>query len=131
MILLDTHVWVRWLDPDVKPLPRGMIDRIETAGQLAVSAISCWEVACLLRRGRLDLTLPLEQWTDWALADSGVVCLPVQREIAIRAANLPEHHRDPADRMIIATALHHGIQLASLDGSFPAYQEVAAYLINS
>ena len=131
MILLDTHVWVRWLDPDVKPLPRGMIDRIETAGQLAVSAISCWEVAWLLRRGRLDLTLPLEQWTDWALADSGVVCLPVQREIAIRAANLPEHHRDPADRMIIATALHHGIQLASLDGSFPVYQEVAAYLINS
>jgi PIN domain nuclease of toxin-antitoxin system len=108
-----------------------MIDRIETAGQLAVSAISCWEVAWLLRRGRLDLTLPLEQWTDWALAESGVVCLPVQREIAMRAANLPEHHRDPADRMIIATALHHSIQLASLDGSFPAYQEVAAYLINS
>ena len=126
MILLDTHVWVRWLDPDVKPLPRGLIDRIETAGQLAVSAISCWEVACLLRRGRLELTLPLEQWTDWALGDSRVVCLPVQREIAMRAANLPEHHRDPADRMIIATALHHGIQLASLDGNFPAYQEVAA-----
>ncbi len=42
----------------------------------------------------------------------------------MRAANLPEHHRDPADRMIIATALHHGIQLASLDGNFPAYQEV-------
>lgn len=57
MILLDTHVWVRWLDPDAMPLPRGVIERIETADQLAVSAISCWEVAWLSRRGRLDLTL--------------------------------------------------------------------------
>lgn len=131
MILLDTHVWVRWLDPDAKPLPRSLIDPIETASQLAVSAISCWEVAWLFRRGRLELTLPLEQWIDWALGDSGVICLPVQREIAMLAAHLPEHHRDPADRMIIATALHHGIQLASLDGNFSAYQEIAVYLIQS
>jgi len=131
MILLDTHVWVRWLDPDAMPLPRGVIERIETADRLAVSAISCWEVAWLSRRGRLDLTLPIAQWTDWALADSGVICLPIQREIAMLAASLPEHHRDPADRLIIATAQHHGIHLASLDGNFPAYQEIAAYLINS
>lgn len=131
MILLDTHVWIRWLDPDVRPLPRGVLDRIETADQLAVSAISCWELALLLRRGRLGLTLPLAQWTDWALRDSGVICLPIQREIAMLAANLPEHHRDPADRLIIATALHHGIHLASLDGNFPAYQEITAFLINS
>jgi PIN domain nuclease of toxin-antitoxin system len=45
------------------------------------------------------------------------------------SAKLPEHHRDPADRMIIATAIHHDIKLASLDGAFPAYQEVAAQLI--
>ncbi len=51
--------------------------------------------------------------------------------ILLDTQNLPEHHRDPADHMIIATAVHHGIQLASLDGNFPAYQEVAAYLINS
>lgn len=129
MILLDTHVWVRWLDPEVEPLPQSLLGHIATADKLAVSAISCWEIACLHRRGRLELTVPLEQWMDWATTDSGVTCLPVQREIALLSANLPEHHRDPADRMIIATAIHHGIQLASLDGAFSAYQEVAAHLI--
>jgi PIN domain nuclease of toxin-antitoxin system len=119
------------LDPAVKPLPQGLLDHIATADKLAVSAISCWEIAWLHRRGRLELTVPLEQWTDWALGDSGVICLPVQREIAMLSANLPEHHRDPADRMIIATAIHHDIQLASLDGAFSAYQEVAAHLIYS
>ena len=118
MILLDTHVWVRWLDPDVMPLPCGVLERIKAADQLAVSAISCWEVAWLHRRGRLELSIPLAEWTDWALAGSGVKCLSIQREIAMLAAALPEHHRDPADRLIISTALHHGIHLASLDGCF-------------
>jgi len=45
VILLDTHVLVRWVDPQVKPLPKPIIDRIETAGARAVSAISCWEIA--------------------------------------------------------------------------------------
>jgi PIN domain nuclease of toxin-antitoxin system len=129
MILLDTHVWVRWLASDINPLPAGMINSIETADQLAVSAISCWEVAWLVRRGRIEITQPLGQWTEWALGDSGVICLPVGREIAMLAANLPEHHRDPADRLIIATAVHHDAHLASLDTNFPAYQEIAARLV--
>ncbi|MGZ4969267.1 MAG: PIN domain-containing protein [Methylobacter sp.] len=45
MILLDTHVWVRWLDPQQKPLAPTLVDVIETADQVAVSAITCWEVA--------------------------------------------------------------------------------------
>jgi PIN domain nuclease of toxin-antitoxin system len=77
MILMDTHVWVRWLDPEVKPLPQGLLDQLATEDKLAVSAITCWEVAWLHRRGRLELTVPLEQWIDWALDNSGVVCLPV------------------------------------------------------
>jgi len=129
VIILDTHVWVRWLDSKVAPLPSWMIDKIESADRLAVSAVTCWEVAWLNRRGRIELALPLDVWLDQALHGSEVICLPVERYIAIRAALLPEHHRDPADRLIIATALEHQAQLASLDQHFPAYVELADNLL--
>jgi PIN domain nuclease of toxin-antitoxin system len=55
VILLDTHIWVRWVDPAVSPLPLPIIERIETGDRPAVSAASCWEVAWLARRGRVEL----------------------------------------------------------------------------
>jgi PIN domain nuclease of toxin-antitoxin system len=129
VIILDTHVWVRWLDPVAAPLPSWLIDKIESADTLAVSAVTCWEVAWLNRRGRIELALPLDAWLDQALQGSEVICLPVERHIAIRAALLPEHHRDPADRLIIASALENQAQLASFDQHFPAYVELAEHLI--
>lgn len=130
MILLDTHVWVRWVDPQANPLSPGILDCIETAEELAVSAVTCWEVAWLTRRGRLQLALSLPDWLDQALQGSSVICIPVDQKIAVRAANLPEHHRDPADRFIIATAIERQTRLISLDSDFPAYLELAGKLIN-
>lgn len=130
MILLDTHVWVRWVDPQANPLSPGILDCIETAEQLAVSAVTCWEVAWLARRGRLQLRLSLLDWLDQALQNSDVICIPVDRPIAVRAASLPEHHRDPADRFIIATAIERQARLISLDSAFPAYLELADKLID-
>ena len=129
MIILDTHVWVRWLDPQAVPLPSWMIEKIECADTLAVSAVTCWEVTWLNRKGRIELAIPLDSWLDQALQGSEVICLPVDRHIAIRAARLPEHHRDPAVRFIIASALEHRAQLASLDRNFPEYHELADLLI--
>jgi PIN domain nuclease of toxin-antitoxin system len=131
VILLDTHIWVRWVDPKANPLPPGMADRIETTDRLAVSAVACWEVAWLARRGRLQLTLSLADWLDQALAGSDIICLPIDRRIAVRAANLPEHHRDPADRLIIATPIERQARLISLDSAFPAYFESPGTLIGS
>lgn len=75
------------------------------------------------------LKLPLNAWMDQALQGSEVACLPIERSIANRAAQLLEHHRDPADRLIMATALEYGAQLASLDARFRDYSELADNLI--
>jgi PIN domain nuclease of toxin-antitoxin system len=89
VILLDTHIWVRWVDPSANPLSPALVETIEKANQLAVSAIKCWEVAWLVRRGRLEVRLSLTDWLDQALAGSDVTCLPIDRPIAVRAAGLP------------------------------------------
>lgn len=130
MILLDTHMWVRWVDPNADPLPPGLVEMIESADEPAVSAITCWEVAWLVRRGRLELKLSLTDWLDQALEGSGVLCLPIDRRIAVRAAGLPEYHRDPADRLIIATAMERQTPLISLDGAFAAYFDSPGLLIS-
>ncbi len=131
MIILDTHIWIRWLDSQQQALAPGLINQIETADRVAVSAISCWEVAWLVRRGLLQLALPLLEWLDNALQHSGVDCIAVDRLIAIYSANLPEHHKDPADRIIIATAITLNTKLLSLDSAFPAYNELAGKLIQN
>jgi len=77
----------------------------------------------------LELPLPVSEWLTEALANSGVESLPVTCEIANRAATLSEIHRDPADRIIIATALVHDVKLASLDSVFPNYQELQNRLV--
>ncbi len=87
-------------------------------------------MAWLVRRGRLELTFNLDDWINQALEGSGVLCLPIDRRIAVRAASLPEHHRDPADRLIIATAMEQQAQLVSLDAAFADYFAVPGLLVN-
>lgn len=129
MIVLDAHIWVRWVDTEVNPLPSRLLTHIAGADQLAISAITCWEVAWLERRGRLQLQPNLNDWLELALGGSGVGCLPVSGAVAVRAAQLPEHHRDPADRLILATAIEQQATLVSLDTAFDAYREQVGVLI--
>lgn len=77
MILLDTHVWVKWVHDD--PLPSALRTSIEWNEHegLAVSAISCWEVSKLVALGRLQLPTELEEWLDLALGPSGVSLIPL------------------------------------------------------
>ncbi len=131
MILLDTHVWVRWLVPGSAPLPAALIERISMEDRVAVSAISHWEVAELHRRGRVVLPLPLDDWFTNATQGSGIETVPLTGSIAIRAAMLTQQHRDPADRFIIATAVEHALPLLSLDGQFGHYPEIADMLVQS
>lgn len=119
-LLLDTHIWVRWLSED-QPLGDAVIDMIEQADYLAVSAISCWEVAYLVKNGKLALSVQLDEWIQMALKGSGVDVINIRAEIAISSALLPRIHRDPADRLIIATAVSANCMLATYDETIPKY----------
>jgi PIN domain nuclease of toxin-antitoxin system len=101
---------------------------IDCSDQVTVSAVSCWEVAYLAKRKRLLLPLPLDEWMQAALDDSGVASLPLTAKMALRAAGLAEIHRDPADRFIIATALETGAMLLTLDSAIKDYPELIGFL---
>ncbi|MEI2780459.1 MAG: type II toxin-antitoxin system VapC family toxin [Candidatus Competibacter sp.] len=130
MLVLDTHVWLWWIQQDAK-LPHWLAARIaDPAIPVALSAISVYELGLSVGRGRILLKLPLADWIQQATRDAGIQVLPVTARIAHLAGQLPRHHLDPLDRLIVATALAHEAQLASLDDKFPLYEELADTLVN-
>jgi PIN domain nuclease of toxin-antitoxin system len=104
--VLDTHAWVWWLHGDADRLGRREIDALDALPEESppcVSDISLWEVATLVGLNRLDLGEPLESWLDTATRPIQIV--PISVRVAAELARLPStFHRDPADRLIVATA---------------------------
>jgi PIN domain nuclease of toxin-antitoxin system len=131
MILLDTHIWVNWIVKGDAGLTPTIIESMHREERLAVSSISCFEVSLLAKRGKIELSMPVNDWLIEALGNSGVNALPVTCDVAHRAVMLPDIHRDPADRIIIATALVYDIKLASMDSVFPNYQEIKVHLVGN
>ena len=129
VIVLDSHIWFWWINLEHHRMPPAMLAEIESAPRVGVSPVSCFELALAHRRGRLELPLPVREWFSLALAGSDVELLPLTPVIAARAVELPEMHRDPFDRIIIATALEMDARLASVDGRFVSYTELAGRLI--
>lgn len=129
MIVLDTHIWLWWVNADQTRLKPEWAALIEEADDVGVSAISCFEIAWLSHHGRITLSLPLLEWMDKALGPSGIALMPVTPQVAEMAVTLPEHHSDPQDRLIIATACVHGAKLISADGKSPLYGELAGLLV--
>jgi PIN domain nuclease of toxin-antitoxin system len=126
MIVLDTHVWIWWVHGDER-LTKTQLEIIETneSGLIGVNAISCWEIAMLVERGRLQLASSLEEWFEQALSYPGVELLELTPEIAIESTRLPgEFHRDPADRIIVATARTYSCHLVTSDRKLLSYPHV-------
>lgn len=116
MILLDTHALI-WLDTDNRKLgakSRRACDTALRTSSLAASAISFWEVALLTDQERFDPSMPMQEWRGAFLA-GGLIEVPVTGEVAIRAAQLKGLPADPADRLIVATALAHDATLLTAD----------------
>lgn len=128
-ILLDTHIWLWWVN-QTGELPAGHQALLQEAEALYVSSISCWEIALLAQRQRIRLPVDHRRWFELAIKQSGIVCLPLSLQIAVRSAELPYQHRDPADRFIMATALELGLHLMSFDEQFPAFEALRPYLLD-
>jgi PIN domain nuclease of toxin-antitoxin system len=135
VILLDTHVLIWWADGDQQRLSqeaRAAIEaQVESAGRpvgspgLMVSAISCWEVAMLVSRGRLALSLEVEHWLAVLASHPAIKLLPLDPAVAVAATRLPEpFHADPADRFLVAQARALGVPLLSADSKIRSYGHV-------
>jgi PIN domain nuclease of toxin-antitoxin system len=125
VIVLDTHVWVWWVDGGAS-LPSDYVAflQVQRGGGLGVCAISCREIAKLVELGRLQFKLPVDQWLRAALSPP-VQLLPLSPEVAVGATQLPgSFHRDPADQMIVATARLLQCPLVTLDRQIRSYPHV-------
>ena len=115
MILLDTHVllWHEQGDRRLGVKTRQAVERVLQERRAAVSSISFWEIGMRIQKGQLEFLLDLDAWRR-ELLDQGLIEIPVDGAIATRAGLLVDMHGDPADRLIVATALQ-GHQLLTAD----------------
>lgn len=125
MIVLDTHSWLWWW-AEQDGLSRKARHHIEKADAIGISAISCWEVAMLVRKGRIDLDYPAGFWVDVALSAPRVSLLQLTPSIAVAAAELEWDNGDPSDRIIVATAMVHDAPLVTKDRRIHTFPGVRA-----
>jgi len=127
VIVLDTHTLVWWVTGDATLSKKAMkaIEREQAGGAIIVSAISAWEIAMLVAHGRLVLAMDVSSWLATVAEIEGVRFLPVDVEIAAKSVELPgEFHKDPADRMIVATARKLAVPLVTRDDKILNYPHV-------
>ena len=116
MILLDTHVVVHYLLGNARlgRRARSTVDRAQAKEEAFVSAMSYWEIAMLVAKRRLALDITTAALRDEALR-RGIGEAQIDGRIGIAAAELPDTHGDPADRILVATAVVHGFTLLTSD----------------
>jgi PIN domain nuclease of toxin-antitoxin system len=128
VIVLDTHVllwWVSGVTGRISPSARAALDAETRGGTILVSAISAWEIALLVARKRLELTLGVGDWLKTVAEVPGVDFVAVDRTLSVDSVELPgEFHRDPADRIIVATARSRACPLLTADEKILAYPHV-------
>jgi PIN domain nuclease of toxin-antitoxin system len=118
VIVLDTHSWVWWLSQPERLSPRAAraIDTALRKGPVLISSISAWELHLLVARGRLAFTMDATHWVRQCELSEKIRFVSVDNDIARISVQLPQSvPEDPADRMIVATALAHGATLITKD----------------
>ncbi|MDR1787102.1 MAG: type II toxin-antitoxin system VapC family toxin [Treponema sp.] len=127
MTLVDTHIFI-WLNEDKSRIPHKMLAALDAEPDLRVSPISFWEVAMLNAKGRITLSEPVLFWLRHALEYPKMDVLPLTPEIAARSAGIVMHG-DPADRLIVATALEHACRFASVDSLMTEIPSLRPFLL--
>ncbi|NJM61306.1 MAG: type II toxin-antitoxin system VapC family toxin [Oscillatoriales cyanobacterium RU_3_3] len=116
MILLDTHIWVWWVQGDNRLTQQHQVlIQAHQTDELGISVYSCWEVAKLVEYGRLILPCSLEEWFATALAYPGIQLLDLTLPIIVESTRLTGFHKDPADQLIVATARVLGLSLLTIE----------------
>lgn len=124
--VLDTHVWF-WALTDPGRIPARLRRALENPrnAPLGLSAISVWELAKLVQKGRIRLTIPLSDWMARGLDPGWIEIVPLSPQICVDSTVLPgDFHADPADEMIVATARATGATLVTADKHLLGYTSV-------
>lgn len=127
MIVLDTHVWLWWLSNPEK-LSQAAAERIDHEskdGRIYISSISAWEIAMLVTKRRLELSIDVYDWLAATESLPFIKFVPINNKIALQSVLLPGVlHDDPADRIIIATAIVMNASVVTSDRKIIAYPTV-------
>jgi PIN domain nuclease of toxin-antitoxin system len=127
VIVLDTHVLLWWVSGEVQlsKKAKAAIERERSEGELIVSSISAWEISLLVKRERLSISTDVNSWLATVNEIEALRFVPVDNEIALKAVELPgEFHKDPAARMIVATARALAAPLITKDQKIRDYAHV-------
>ena len=127
MIVIDTHVLIWWVNrsSSLSQTAKTAIQESISKSEVIISSISAWEISMLIAKERLALSMDVETWLHEVSQIDGVRFMPVDNEIGIKSTTLPgEFHKDPADRMIVATARKLAVPLITADDKIISYDHV-------
>ena len=129
MILLDTHVWWWSLAEPENLSPDALaVVRATKTDERFISSISIWEFAMMLAKNRIELKISPTKWLSKAIDASGITVIELSPEIAVDSCNLPgDFHKDPADRIIVASARIHNLTLLTKDKKILDYPHVKSF----
>jgi len=121
-LLLDTQAWL-WMQASPEKLSPEALDLVgDSRTELFLSAVSSWEISIKYALGSLPLPAPPFEYVPSRMKSSGVQALPITHAHALQVGELPQHHRDPFDRLLIAQAQIEGLPILTSDRQFAAYK---------
>jgi PIN domain nuclease of toxin-antitoxin system len=125
LLLIDTCAMIRIAGPTpLQAETARAVERAATAGRLRVSPISAWEIGMAVARGRINTTLTALRYFNTFLERTGSQLCALEPEVLTQSISLPgQFHRDPMDRILVATARHYGFTLVTSDRAILAYSQ--------
>ncbi|PCJ47153.1 MAG: VapC toxin family PIN domain ribonuclease [Gammaproteobacteria bacterium] len=128
MLVIDTHVLIWFVNgsKELSATAKKAIDAvIAKEDEIIISSISAWEISMLIEKKRLVLSMDIESWLEQVEQIEGFRFMPVDNEVGHKSTRLPgEFHKDPADRVIIATARKLAVPLVTADEKIREYEHV-------
>ena len=120
-LLVDSNALIRAVDQPALLAPAAKSALEDPSNQLLISAATIWEISIKVGLKKLVLSLPYKEWINQAIADLGMSILPINVEYANAQIELPMHHRDPFDRLIITQAVVEKLPIVSSDQMITQY----------